>query len=85
MRGPAPAAARGLETLVDQEGRGFDGYGIGGALEKQNRQRSSAGASMSCPRKSRVICWASVNPTTCSRRLPPRRHIRLCFAVSCCA
>lgn len=29
-------AARGLETLVDQDGRGFDGYGIGGALEKQN-------------------------------------------------
>lgn len=29
-------ACRGLETIVDDEGRGFDGYGIGGALEKQN-------------------------------------------------
>ncbi|WP_353358140.1 tRNA guanosine(34) transglycosylase Tgt [Mycobacterium sp.] len=29
-------AARGLTTIVDQAGRGFDGYGIGGALEKQN-------------------------------------------------
>ncbi|BAX95595.1 Queuine tRNA-ribosyltransferase [Mycobacteroides stephanolepidis] len=29
-------AARGLESLVSEEGRGFDGYGIGGALEKQN-------------------------------------------------
>ncbi len=29
-------AARGLETIVDAQGRGFDGYGIGGALEKQN-------------------------------------------------
>ncbi len=29
-------AARGLETIVDEDGRGFDGYGIGGALEKQN-------------------------------------------------
>ncbi len=29
-------AARGLETIVDAHGRGFDGYGIGGALEKQN-------------------------------------------------
>lgn len=29
-------AARGLETIVDARGRGFDGYGIGGALEKQN-------------------------------------------------
>jgi len=30
------AAARGLESLVGEDGRGFDGYGIGGALEKQN-------------------------------------------------
>ncbi|MGE4365212.1 MAG: tRNA-guanine transglycosylase, partial [Mycolicibacterium sp.] len=29
-------AARGLTQIVDEEGRGFDGYGIGGALEKQN-------------------------------------------------
>ncbi|RIR82953.1 tRNA guanosine(34) transglycosylase Tgt [Mycobacteroides abscessus] len=29
-------AARGLESLVGPSGRGFDGYGIGGALEKQN-------------------------------------------------
>ncbi|SHZ71049.1 Queuine tRNA-ribosyltransferase (TGT) [Mycobacteroides abscessus subsp. abscessus] len=29
-------AARGLESLAGQSGRGFDGYGIGGALEKQN-------------------------------------------------
>jgi queuine tRNA-ribosyltransferase len=29
-------AARGLTEIVDDEGRGFDGYGIGGALEKQN-------------------------------------------------
>lgn len=29
-------AARELTTIVDDDGRGFDGYGIGGALEKQN-------------------------------------------------
>ena len=29
-------AARGLVAVVDDDGRGFDGYGIGGALEKQN-------------------------------------------------
>ncbi|MFC7961739.1 tRNA guanosine(34) transglycosylase Tgt [Rhodococcoides kroppenstedtii] len=29
-------AARGLESIVGESGRGFDGYGIGGALEKQN-------------------------------------------------
>jgi queuine tRNA-ribosyltransferase len=29
-------ACRDLETIVDGGGRGFDGYGIGGALEKQN-------------------------------------------------
>lgn len=29
-------ACRGLESIVDADGRGFDGYGIGGALEKQN-------------------------------------------------
>ncbi len=29
-------AARGLTQIVDEDGRGFDGYGIGGALEKQN-------------------------------------------------
>lgn len=29
-------AARGLTEIVDDDGRGFDGYGIGGALEKQN-------------------------------------------------
>ncbi|AFM19603.1 tRNA-guanine transglycosylase [Mycolicibacterium chubuense NBB4] len=29
-------AARGLTEIVDPDGRGFDGYGIGGALEKQN-------------------------------------------------
>jgi queuine tRNA-ribosyltransferase len=29
-------AARGLVSIVDDEGVGFDGYGIGGALEKQN-------------------------------------------------
>ena len=29
-------ACRGLESIVDENGRGFDGYGIGGALEKQN-------------------------------------------------
>lgn len=29
-------ACRGLENIADDEGRGFDGYGIGGALEKQN-------------------------------------------------
>jgi queuine tRNA-ribosyltransferase len=30
------AAARGLTTIAGPDGRGFDGYGIGGALEKQN-------------------------------------------------
>ncbi|MBV9641166.1 MAG: tRNA guanosine(34) transglycosylase Tgt [Mycobacteriaceae bacterium] len=29
-------AAHGLSKIVDEHGRGFDGYGIGGALEKQN-------------------------------------------------
>lgn len=29
-------ATRGLVGLRDSDGRGFDGYGIGGALEKQN-------------------------------------------------
>ncbi len=29
-------AARGLVSIVDDDGRGFDGYGVGGALEKQN-------------------------------------------------
>jgi queuine tRNA-ribosyltransferase len=29
-------AARGLVSIVDDDGQGFDGYGIGGALEKQN-------------------------------------------------
>jgi queuine tRNA-ribosyltransferase len=29
-------ATRGLVSIVDEQGRGFDGYGIGGALEKQN-------------------------------------------------
>ncbi|MBV9512797.1 MAG: tRNA guanosine(34) transglycosylase Tgt [Mycobacteriaceae bacterium] len=29
-------AARGLTTITGADGRGFDGYGIGGALEKQN-------------------------------------------------
>ncbi len=29
-------ACRGLESIVDGDGFGFDGYGIGGALEKQN-------------------------------------------------
>jgi queuine tRNA-ribosyltransferase len=29
-------ATRGLMSIVDEDGRGFDGYGIGGALEKQN-------------------------------------------------
>ncbi len=30
------AAARGLTTIVGDDGVGFEGYGIGGALEKQN-------------------------------------------------
>jgi queuine tRNA-ribosyltransferase len=30
------AAARGLTDITGSDGRGFDGYGIGGALEKQN-------------------------------------------------
>ena len=30
------AAARGLTSIVGEDGVGFDGYGIGGALEKQN-------------------------------------------------
>lgn len=29
-------AARGLTKIVAEDGHGFDGYGIGGALEKQN-------------------------------------------------
>lgn len=29
-------ACRGLDSITDETGRGFDGYGIGGALEKQN-------------------------------------------------
>jgi len=29
-------AAKGLTEIRDEDGRGFDGYGIGGALEKQN-------------------------------------------------
>jgi queuine tRNA-ribosyltransferase len=29
-------ATRGLVSIVDDDGNGFDGYGIGGALEKQN-------------------------------------------------
>jgi queuine tRNA-ribosyltransferase len=30
------AAAHGLTTITGPDGRGFDGYGIGGALQKQN-------------------------------------------------
>src|SRR6185503_20181757 len=30
------AAARALTSIVGEDGAGFDGYGIGGALEKQN-------------------------------------------------
>lgn len=30
------AATRGLMSILDEDGHGFDGYGIGGALEKQN-------------------------------------------------
>ena len=35
---PDPVCARpsGLRSIVGESGRGFDGYGIGGALEKQN-------------------------------------------------
>lgn len=29
-------ACRGLDGITDETGQGFDGYGIGGALEKQN-------------------------------------------------
>jgi queuine tRNA-ribosyltransferase len=29
-------ASRGLNSIVGEDGRGFDGFGIGGALEKQN-------------------------------------------------
>ncbi|MFZ2175518.1 MAG: tRNA-guanine transglycosylase, partial [Rhodococcus sp. (in: high G+C Gram-positive bacteria)] len=29
-------ACRGLESITGESGRGFDGYGIGGALEKEN-------------------------------------------------
>ena len=29
-------ACRGLDSITDDSGRGFDGFGIGGALEKQN-------------------------------------------------
>ena len=29
-------ACRGLESITDDDGHGFDGYGIGGALEKSN-------------------------------------------------
>ena len=29
-------ACRGLDSITDDTGRGFDGFGIGGALEKQN-------------------------------------------------
>jgi queuine tRNA-ribosyltransferase len=29
-------ATRGLTSIVGEDGQGFDGYGIGGALEKQN-------------------------------------------------
>ncbi|MBV8929720.1 MAG: tRNA guanosine(34) transglycosylase Tgt [Mycobacteriaceae bacterium] len=29
-------AASGLDSIAGEDGRGFDGYGIGGALEKQN-------------------------------------------------
>lgn len=36
VRGSASPGHPGLVGLRDAEGRGFDGYGIGGALEKQN-------------------------------------------------
>ncbi len=59
-------AARGLVSIVDDDGRGFDGYGIGGALEKQNLPRSSGGSAASCPPTSRGTCWGSASPTTFS-------------------
>ena len=36
VRGPAAAGRPRAGRIVDDDGRGFDGYGIGGALEKQN-------------------------------------------------
>jgi queuine tRNA-ribosyltransferase len=67
----AVKAARGLVDLSRQaeaEGRrGFGGYGIGGALEKENLGIDHpAGCARSCRRTGPATCWASPSPTTCS-------------------
>ncbi len=52
-------ATRGLTTIVDDDGRGFDGYGIGGALEKQNLAT--------------IVGWVS-SELPAGQAPPPARH-----------
>ena len=82
VRGPAPAGQPGTWPALDVDGRGFDGYGIGGALEKENLGtitgwvcRRAAGGQAPAParhlRTGRLL----------HRHRERRRHLRLRLAV----
>ncbi|CAM5384968.1 Queuine tRNA-ribosyltransferase catalytic subunit 1 [Corynebacterium variabile] len=68
-------AARGLVELsaeAEKDGRrGFGGFGIGGALEKENLGTIAGGSAMSCPTTSPATCWGSPSRMTCSPASPP--------------
>ena len=65
-------AARGLAALtLEVDGRGFDGFGIGGALEKENLGTIvRLGRPRNCRSTSHDTCWGSPSRTTSS---PPSR------------
>ncbi len=63
-------ATRGLTSIVDDDGRGFDGYGIGGALEKQNLATIVGWVSSELPADKPRHLLGSASPTTCSTPSP---------------
>src|SRR5699024_2720097 len=63
-------AARDLGAM-EEGGWSFDGFGIGGALEKENLGTIVGWVTDELPESKPPICWASARSTTCSSRSPP--------------
>ena len=76
------AATRGLVDLRDEDGRGFDGYGIGGALEKQNLATIVGWVIEELPDDKPRICSASASRRPVRRGGRRCRHLRLRVAVA---
>ncbi|CAJ0557456.1 unnamed protein product, partial [Mesorhabditis spiculigera] len=78
-------ACRGLESIEGENGYGFDGYGIGGALEKQNLGTIVRWCNEELPENKPRHMLGISEPDDFFVNRERRGHFRLRQSVACCS